>query len=444
MLSSRPRARRSAVSAARRTTPSKGSSSTKTRSSEQPEQKSVVSAVAETLKQINADRPFESSGEILGKKLGAFAGRLLGRITGVGDYSVDLPSGGSPVEPTVVPQFIKSDSSRGTRIRHREYLGDVYASATAGAFSNTSYPLNPGSYTSFPWLASIAQQYDQWKPHGMAVVFRSTSSTYSATQSLGVVCLATDYDVYDSPYVNRIQAENSEFAVSGPPSQCLLHPIECDISERLTTLLSVRTSALLPTGDNLRFYDLGNLQVSSSGCLANQLLGELWITYDIELFKPQIPTAIGGQLLQYSFGTASNTTGLWDGGVTYSNGNSSILQLVEPTKLSFNPSLIGTTFLLLYYYPASGTATLTGTPTLSGRGITFLSSIGTSTRTSAGPGATGATASFMLTIYFTIGTTNDATPPNLTIATAVLAGGTGAPYVNRTQILQCSPNLVPI
>lgn len=256
---------------------------------------------------LNFEKPFESGGEMLGKKLGAFAGRLLGKITGVGDYSVDLPSGGSQIPPTAVPEFIHSDNTRETRIRHREYLGDVYASATAGAFKNTTYVINPGSSTTFPWLSSIAHNFDQWKPNGIAVVFKTLTSTYAASQSLGTVILATDYDVTDAPYADKIEMENSQFAVSGSAATCLMHPVECDQEERLTRLLLVHTELSTPD----RFFDLGMLQVASSGCLANQLLGELWITYDISFYKPQLfrtPTMV--PMRNVSFRHSGTPTGV--------------------------------------------------------------------------------------------------------------------------------------
>lgn len=238
--------------------------------------------------QIDFDKPLESGGAVLGKKLGEFAGRLLGRITGMGDYTADLPAGGSAISETAVPEFIKTTNGRETRIRHREFVGNVYASPTAGLFANTLYSFNPGNPTLFPWLAGIAQHYDSWEPNGCAVIFKTLTSTYAASQSLGTVIVASDYDVYDEPYANKIEMENSEFAVSGSAAQCLMHPIECNPSERMTKLFNVRNGDLDVT-DNKRFFDLCNLQIASEGCLANQLLGELWITYDISFYKPAIP-----------------------------------------------------------------------------------------------------------------------------------------------------------
>jgi len=253
---------------------------------------------------INMAKPAESAGEILGKKLGMFAGRLLGRITGSGDYQTNLPPGGLPIEETMVPQFIKSENSRETRIRHREFVGNVYASSVAGAFLNTSYAFNPGNALMFPWLATIAQHYDQWEPHGAVIIFKTLTSTYAASQSLGTVVIASDYDVYDPSYNSKVDMANSEFAVSGNAAQSLMHPIECNAGERMTKVLTVG-NGLYTAVDNKRFFDLANVQIASEGCLANQLLGELWVTYDLSFYKPQIPLDPGGLMIAHQFYTAN-------------------------------------------------------------------------------------------------------------------------------------------
>jgi hypothetical protein len=252
-----------------------------------PQAQVSVSNLKKALGEISMDKPLESGGEALGRRLGAFAGRILGKITGMGDYEVSslTSSGGGVVPETLVPEFIKTDNAREVRIRHREFIGTVNASSIAGTFDNTSYPLNPGMAQTFPWLSQIAQGFEQWRPNGMVVLFKSLSSTYAATQSLGHVILATDYDPYDSPYGSSIEMENSQFAVASKTSDCLAHPVECAMDERATRVLFTRTNDAVR---DLMFTDLGNLQVATEGCLANQLVGQLWITYDISFFKPQL------------------------------------------------------------------------------------------------------------------------------------------------------------
>ena len=116
---------------------------------------------------------------------------------GKGDYEIvsnSLIRGGTKaaMQPMVI-----SNSRRGgeTRIRFREYLGDVRTHPTVvGAWYNTVYTLNAGNTTTFPWFSTIANQYEQWTPEGIIFEFRSTATEYSTAVNLGSVVMATDYD----------------------------------------------------------------------------------------------------------------------------------------------------------------------------------------------------------------------------------------------------------
>lgn len=327
--------------------------------SEFPKQSSLVKTLSSLVSNLDMNKPLESSGEALGRRLGSYAGRLLGRITGSGDYSVDLPSGGATIESATVPEFIKTDNLRETRIRHREYLGDISASSVAGLFTNSSYRLNPGSLKTFPWLSTVAQQFEQWEPHGMAIIFKTLTSTYAASQSLGTVILATDYDVSDPSYTNKIEMDNSEFAVSGNAASNLLHPIECKSTERVTKLLFVESDASV-TPESKRWADLGNLQIASSGCLANQLLGEIWITYDISFYKPQIGNF--GSTIPctgwYSSAQTTTTDIFGTTGIINFNGSSSLdIYPVGSNTLSFHTSYVGKEFLITVVNQCGGVYT---------------------------------------------------------------------------------------
>lgn len=383
---------------------------------------------------FNFDKPLESGGEAIGRKLGAFAGKLLGKITGVGDYSVDLPSGGTQISPTVVPEFIHSDNARETRIRHREYVGDVYASSTAGAFTNKAYVINPGSLSTFPWLAGIARNFDQWQPHGMAVIFKSLSSTYSATQSLGTVIIATDYDVTDNDYENKIEMENSQFAVSGSAATCLMHPIECAPDERMTRVLLVRDDN---TVDTDRWFDLGKLQVASAGCLANQLLGELWITYDISLFKPQLKATVNPALIRFcSFkaaGAVSNSS-LFNGTIT-SDPKSTFFVSPGNFNLVFPRNALGTFYQITIAIPlaAGQTPNPIDAVTSFSNGAKqgpIIFSLTTNTSNNPYPG----TLYIITSVDLTNLEWNTALRPTVTITLSNVLGPATAPYGSKTTI----------
>lgn len=239
-------------------------------------------------------------GSIFGPKgaaIGAGAGSMLSRITGVGDYKV---KSNSIMTDTAsfsgeVPAFGKTDNS--TRVRHREFVMDVTMNATPAAFRNTSYVIQPSNATLFPWLSSLAQNYQQYRLHGCVFVFKSTTSDYSAAGALGKVAMATNYNVRDSDFINMQELENAEFSVSGKPSLSRVHPIECAPNNGVPLVKWVRDAQYDASGGDDRLYDVGKFQFATSGLpsgTANAVIGELWISYDIEFFKPIInrqPTA---------------------------------------------------------------------------------------------------------------------------------------------------------
>jgi len=241
---------------------------------------------------------FASKGSAIGAKyggaLGAGVGRVAGAgmaaISGYGNYSVTSNSI-SRVSSSMdmVPQFVKKEHS--VRVRHREFIRDLVVPGNGTLFNLQDYVINPGNRELFPWLGQMARQYSQYKIHGMVFAFKSMSSDYAASGPLGTVVMATNYNAVDRVFANKVEMENSEFAVSCKPSMSLVHAIECDAKISGVDVLYVRDPAY-ETGEvsDRRFYDYGRFQVATSGLPGNaaSTLGELWVTYDIELLKPVI------------------------------------------------------------------------------------------------------------------------------------------------------------
>ncbi len=262
----------------------------------------------------------------IGGTIGGGIGRSVGEyIFGRGAYTVarnSLFSNGSVLpEGTEVPTF--ADSDRFTRITHREFVQDIVVPATPTAFTNTSFVINPGNSALFPWLASIAANYQQYEIMGMVVCFKSTSTDFSTSGALGSVVLATNYDVLETPFVSKVIMENSQYAVSSKPSLSQLHAIECDPKLTSVTTKYIRnaSSSFTLSQDN-RFYDHGLFQLATVGLSATPgtVLGELWVTYDIKLLKPEIANSVsltqgqhilsGGTVSKTAvFGTAPTTVG---------------------------------------------------------------------------------------------------------------------------------------
>jgi hypothetical protein len=220
----------------------------------------------------------------VGAALGGKAGSAISKLVGSGEYHVER---NTVMETGGVSFNSKRDHT--VRIRHNEYLGDVIASSD---FTNVSYPLNPGLFTTFPWLNQSATAFQQYKIHGIIFVYEPTSAAWSGNgQALGTVIMGTQYNVTRDPFSGKREMLNYEFSNSGAPDESLVHPVECAADESPLTELYVRTGPV-PDDEDVRFYDFANFQLAVTGCdptVDGDAIGELHVVYDIELFKPQLP-----------------------------------------------------------------------------------------------------------------------------------------------------------
>jgi hypothetical protein len=248
--------------------------------------------------------PFSDAGAIVGsglgtmfnapylKGVGKWLGSGIGQIFGSGDYQVvgSVPSYNVLMNGAQTPSF--SSTKQTNVVCHREYLGDF--TGTAGFFNNT-FPLNPGIASTFPWLSTIAQNYQEYKFHGLIFEFRPLITDFVTNGAPGVVVMATNYNADAPAYATKQEMENSEYAVSVKPTRELMHGVECATAQTVLPQLYVRTG-VPPVGQDLRLYDLGLFQFATQ-TNPIQNLGELWVSYCIEFFKPILPIDVGGNVL---------------------------------------------------------------------------------------------------------------------------------------------------
>lgn len=236
----------------------------------------------------------QEAGQKVGRWIGSKAASLGGRAAnalysffGSGDYTVKVNSlidggGTGRMQAAAVVS-----SGRETRIRFREYLGPVTA-GTSGAFTATTFEINPGLVQTFPWLSAIANNYEQWTPNGIVFEYKSTSSDYAATTALGSIIMATDYDALDADYASKTEMLLTAYSSEAKPSQDLLHGLECDPRDTPNRIFYVRGGSV-PSGGDVTDFDLGKFTVATQGgnAVAGTELGSLYINYDITFRKEQ-------------------------------------------------------------------------------------------------------------------------------------------------------------
>jgi hypothetical protein len=214
----------------------------------------------------------------------------LGKLIGSGDYEVSdmcevnsLFKRGSPGMSNA--SFYNTEM--GTRVVHREFISDVFTGPTAGTFNNFSAPINPGLPFAFPYLAAIAQNFEEYRFHGLVFEFISTTSPYNAYSSIGSVIMSMKYDANSPNFTSKPQMENSDFAISTRFDKSLIYGVEC--KENAQNSYYVRSANSITQPVNLT--DLGNFQIATQPASTFPTLsqiGELWVSYDVELLRPRI------------------------------------------------------------------------------------------------------------------------------------------------------------
>lgn len=312
---------------------------------------------------------FGLPGGLIGTLAGGAIGRMYKTITGHGDYKI---LSNSLTRPMPVPSF----GENCIRIRHKEYLGDLNSAAL---FTSYSYPINPGLASTFPWLAPIASQFEQWIPLGMVFEFVSTSSNAlnSTNTALGKVVMATEYNALNPGFTTVEQMLATEFSNYGKPAENLMHAIECAPGRVPNNLYYVRTGP--PVGDT-RLYDLGNFQIAMDGMQAVSNVGGLWCSYDILLCKPIInPSLDANQVDQFTWPLLTGT-----GSTLYSNTYSTTITNVHDQLggtftasstnyvYTFNPNVVPhTRYICFLTIRNSATSSVTNPSSLSNVTVTY-------------------------------------------------------------------------
>jgi len=244
------------------------------------------------------------AGAFLGNQaLGQTIGEGISRIFGQGQYTIE--------QNTLVnqgpPSFASLES--GMRIHHREFVQNIQSSVD---FNNTTFQISPTNSTLFPWLSTIATNFDQYQFKGLVLYFSTTCGTgfASTNNGMGVVGMTTVYDPSSPPLPNKRNAEDYGGCTAGVPSASILHPVECKPSAAVLDKFYCQINSITNKED-WKFYSQGILNVFTEGMQqAGVAIGELWVTYDIVLYKPRIRPigTIGAAASKISATTSTMTT----------------------------------------------------------------------------------------------------------------------------------------
>jgi len=228
----------------------------------------------------------------LGQVLGG-AEKIHRKMTGTGMYmgqGAYTQSNSLVDSGAAVSGFNSVPDGNTVTVSHREYISDIYGPAT-GNFTNTVFEINPGLERTFPWLSQIACNYDEYTLGQLMFTYRPTVTEFAAASGQqGQVIMATQYNANDQAFTDKRVMMQYDGAMSSKVSCEQIHGVECDPSKISGDQGKyVRNRPVLEDMDRNN-YDHGQFNIAIAdipSTYANQSIGELWVSYTVELRKPK-------------------------------------------------------------------------------------------------------------------------------------------------------------
>lgn len=178
---------------------------------------------------------------------------------------------------------IAYNGSNSCCIAHRELISTINHSVN---FSVVSFALNPGLSATFPWLAPMAAQWEQYR--FKKLIFNYVTRT--STTTVGSVLLAPDYDASDSAPSSEVNMASYQDCVEDVPWKNLICKLNTASMHVIQQRKYLRTSAI-PSGTDVKLYDVGNFFVATTGGTSTDAIGKLYVEYEVEFFIPQKESA---------------------------------------------------------------------------------------------------------------------------------------------------------
>jgi hypothetical protein len=192
---------------------------------------------------------------------------------------------------------------------HREYISDLISAATTGAFHALGFPINPGNSSMFPWLSSLAENFESYVFKSLKFLFETDAPSTTA----GTVLMAVDYDPEDALPANKRDMMSYRDAIRTVPWQgCRLHCDSEDLHKRKTYFVANENDSApgfgevdpqfesqSSTSSDERFDDTGRLIVATSNAQASSNIGELYVEYEVHLQTPSVHGAVNPFFAMY-------------------------------------------------------------------------------------------------------------------------------------------------
>lgn len=194
-------------------------------------------------------------------------------------------------------QTIKKPRTRTSKsgnycVSHSELVDSIIGN---NDFVNSSFTINPGVQSVFPWLSQIAPNYESYKFKKLH--FRYVPSVGS--QQSGTMYMAPEFNNNDLPPTDESQLASYDDCVTG--SVWTNHVYRCSAQNLNKRKSYFVRSGSLPSNADVDLYDVGYLNITALDCGSTLKVGKLWVDYDVEFMTPQSAQPGVGRALSAKF-----------------------------------------------------------------------------------------------------------------------------------------------
>lgn len=219
-------------------------------------------------------------------------------------------------------------------VKHKEYVTSVFG--TNAPLRNVTGVCNPSNAGSFPWLSTLAFNFDKYRFVRLHYEFVPSCPTTTP----GRVAMYFDTDVASTPPTNKAELHSFEGVVDAPSWSSVALRVRCDNVIRFADQAQ----------SDPRLVDLGQITIATYGTGSSVDIGDVYVDYEIELIRP-----VGGKPLA-TYYVGGNANSVLISGPVYAT-------IAGTTGITFTALTTGTFNITI---TAAGAGLVTGTPTPTG------------------------------------------------------------------------------
>jgi hypothetical protein len=172
-------------------------------------------------------------------------------------------------------------------VKETEYIGEVTVANQPNFQNLYTLPCNPGQSSTFPWLYTIAKNYEKYRFLELCFFYKPEVTEFTANVNTGKVILSADYDASDAAPATKQQMEDVDPHADGMPYQLIQLTLDPKQMFQMSDARYVRIAGL-PGSTDIKTYDCANFFLAVQGQVANSTIGELHVRYTVELSVPVI------------------------------------------------------------------------------------------------------------------------------------------------------------